>query len=74
VQFDLRFYVVALVFIVFDVEVAFLFPIATVFGKANHLADSRLEIVESGTPEATLTGEKQLTRDATLLFQEMGVH
>jgi NADH-quinone oxidoreductase subunit A len=39
VQFDLRFYVVALIFIVFDVEVAFLFPWATVFGKAHHLAE-----------------------------------
>jgi NADH-quinone oxidoreductase subunit A len=38
VQFDLRFYIVALIFIVFDVEVAFLFPWATVFGKANHLS------------------------------------
>ncbi|HEY6563989.1 MAG TPA: NADH-quinone oxidoreductase subunit A [Pirellulaceae bacterium] len=44
VQFDLRFYVIALIFIVFDVEVAFLFPWATVFGKANHLvAASQLE-------------------------------
>jgi NADH-quinone oxidoreductase subunit A len=31
VQFDLRFYTVALVFIVFDVEVALLWPWATVF-------------------------------------------
>ncbi len=37
VQFDLRFYVVALVFIVFDVEVAFLFPLATVLGKTTNL-------------------------------------
>ncbi len=37
VQFDLRFYVVALLFIIFDVEVAFFFPWATVFGKATHL-------------------------------------
>jgi NADH-quinone oxidoreductase subunit A len=42
VQFDLRFYVVALVFIVFDVEVAFLFPLATVFGKSAALADTAL--------------------------------
>ena len=35
VQFDLRFYVVALLFIIFDVEVAFFFPWATVFGKAT---------------------------------------
>lgn len=38
VQFDLRFYVVALLFIVFDVEMAFFFPWATVFGTANQLA------------------------------------
>ena len=37
VQFDLRFYVVALLFIIFDVEVAFFFPWATVFGKATQL-------------------------------------
>jgi NADH-quinone oxidoreductase subunit A len=35
VQFDLRFYVVALLFVVFDVEVAFLFPWAVVFGTAT---------------------------------------
>ena len=39
IQFDLRFYVVALLFVVFDVEVAFFFPWATVFGTARHLAD-----------------------------------
>jgi NADH-quinone oxidoreductase subunit A len=37
VQFDLRFYVVALLFVIFDVEVAFFFPWAEVFGKANAL-------------------------------------
>jgi NADH-quinone oxidoreductase subunit A len=37
VQFDIRFYVVALLFIVFDVEVAFFFPWAVVFGKATQL-------------------------------------
>ena len=41
VQFDLRFYVVALLFVIFDVEVAFFFPWAVVFGKANNLAMSR---------------------------------
>jgi NADH-quinone oxidoreductase subunit A len=35
VQFDLRFYVVALVFLIFEVEVAFFFPPATVFGTAT---------------------------------------
>jgi NADH-quinone oxidoreductase subunit A len=50
VQFDLRFYVVALLFIIFDVEVAFFFPWATVFGKANqlaHLEDDKTEQVKA---------------------------
>jgi NADH-quinone oxidoreductase subunit A len=38
VQFDLRFYVVALLFVIFDVEVAFFFPWAEVFGRANDVA------------------------------------
>jgi NADH-quinone oxidoreductase subunit A len=42
VQFDLRYYVVALLFIIFDVEVAFFFPWAAVFGKFNALADPRI--------------------------------
>lgn len=33
VQFNIRFYVVALVFVLFDVELVFLFPWATVFGQ-----------------------------------------
>ena len=43
IQFDLRFYVVALLFIIFDVEVAFFFPWAAVYGSAMQLADSRLD-------------------------------
>jgi len=42
VQFDIRFYVVALLFIIFDVEIAFFFPWALVFGGANQLADPQL--------------------------------
>jgi NADH-quinone oxidoreductase subunit A len=42
IQFDLRFYVVALLFIIFDVEVAFFFPWASVYGSAMQLADSRV--------------------------------
>src|SRR5215472_7116821 len=38
IQFDLRYYVVALLFVIFDVEVAFFFPWAVVFGQANTLA------------------------------------
>jgi len=44
IQFDLRFYVVALLFIIFDVEVAFFFPWVTVFGEATQLADHQLSI------------------------------
>ena len=35
IQFDLRFYVVALLFVIFDVELAFFFPWAVVFGSAT---------------------------------------
>lgn len=55
VQFDVRFYVVALLFIIFDVEIAFFFPWSAVFGGANQLIDNRV------TPEArTLISEKLL--------------
>jgi NADH-quinone oxidoreductase subunit A len=46
VQFDLRFYVVALLFVIFDVEVAFFFPWAVVFGKSAQIADSSVEQTE----------------------------
>src|SRR5262249_3268836 len=42
IQFDLRYYVVALLFVIFDVEVAFFFPWAVVFGNANALANPDL--------------------------------
>src|SRR5881397_773912 len=38
VQFDVRYYVVALLFVIFDVEVAFFFPWAVLFGQANGVA------------------------------------
>ena len=65
VQFDLRFYVVALLFIIFDVEVAFFFPWATVFGKATHLMDPNLAKVERQTGE--------LTPAAANVYAELGV-
>ncbi|MEX2114080.1 MAG: NADH-quinone oxidoreductase subunit A [Pirellulales bacterium] len=65
VQFDLRFYVVALLFIIFDVEVAFFFPWATVYGKATHLMDPNL---------AKVTADGTLSEPAAALFTEMGVN
>jgi NADH-quinone oxidoreductase subunit A len=38
IQFDLRFYIVALVYLVFDVEVALFYPWAVVWGNAWKLA------------------------------------
>jgi NADH-quinone oxidoreductase subunit A len=43
VQFDVRYYVVALLFVIFDVEVAFFFPWAITFGKATDLARTDLK-------------------------------
>jgi NADH-quinone oxidoreductase subunit A len=63
VQFDLRFYVVALLFIIFDVEVAFFFPWATVYGKATHLMDPNFQ---------TITAQGELTPHAKALFKELG--
>jgi len=70
VQFDLRFYVVALLFIIFDVEVAFFFPWATVFGKANQIA-----AVPADEPLIVRTnGEtNELTENGKGLYTELGV-
>jgi len=64
VQFDLRFYVVALLFIIFDVEVAFFFPWATVFGKATQLTDPSF---------VSATADGGLTPAAEGLLRELGV-
>jgi NADH-quinone oxidoreductase subunit A len=67
VQFDLRFYVVALLFIIFDVEVAFFFPWATVFGKATQLASPEMPIV------ATTAAGTTLSPQAALRLGELGL-
>src|SRR6266487_2730723 len=54
IQFDLRFYVVALLFVIFDVEVAFFFPWAVVFGTANTLSNPNLPEKERTTLSAQL--------------------
>ena len=40
VRFNIRFYVIALIFILFDVELIFLFPWATVFGNKRLIAET----------------------------------
>jgi NADH-quinone oxidoreductase subunit A len=71
VQFDLRFYVVALLFIIFDVEVAFFFPWATVYGKATQLAADGAPVMaadlDPGAPA------DQLSAVAIARHREMGI-
>jgi NADH-quinone oxidoreductase subunit A len=71
VQFDLRFYVVALLFIIFDVEVAFFFPWATVFGKANQMASPDMPAVVA-TDDGGATGPA-LSPEALERYRELGV-
>jgi NADH-quinone oxidoreductase subunit A len=54
IQFDLRYYVIALLFVIFDVEVAFFFPWAVVLGKANQLADPNLADAQRAALSAQL--------------------
>jgi len=68
VQFDLRFYVVALLFIIFDVEIAFFFPWAAVFGKSTNLMNESFAVVTSQAD-----GTVALTDNAANLYRELGV-
>ncbi len=70
VQFDLRFYVVALLFIIFDVEVAFFFPWATVFGKSVQLTSPTMTVVVAGEEGGDLI---QLSPQAKTRLRELGV-
>ncbi|MDZ4819807.1 MAG: NADH-quinone oxidoreductase subunit A [Planctomycetota bacterium] len=72
VQFDLRFYVIALLFIIFDVEVAFFFPWATVFGKATNLSDPNVPAVVS-VEQPSKPAELRLTPAAASVMREMGI-
>jgi len=65
IQFDLPFYVVALLFVIFDVEVAFFFPWAAVFGEATQLLDARLS-----DPARMQISEKLLNHPAGTLGTE----
>jgi NADH-quinone oxidoreductase subunit A len=57
IQFDLRFYVVALLFVIFDVEVVFFFPWAVVFGKATALAKNMEPSVRAQISEELVAPE-----------------
>lgn len=72
VQFDLRFYVVALLFIIFDVEVAFFFPWATVFGKSTQMMDPNFAVVTASA--AGHGANVELTPGAVGLYRELGVN
>ncbi len=56
VRFDSRYYVVALLFLVFDVELALLFPWATVYGNCIQLADTTLSESARGAISARMGG------------------
>ncbi len=74
IQFDLRFYVVALLFVIFDVELAFFFPWAVVFGSAVRTGDEskpaevRMEAAKNlqphGDPGASAVGDSPASRKA----------
>jgi NADH-quinone oxidoreductase subunit A len=68
VQFDLRYYTVALLFIIFDVEVVFFFPWAMVYGEAMKLADQRLE-----SSDRTAMTERLLSQPAGSLAADQAI-
>lgn len=78
VQFDLRFYVVALLFIIFDVEVAFFFPWATVFGKSTQLMNENIELAVAADLDPTVEtagggAAVALTPVASARLRELGI-
>lgn len=44
-RFDVRFYLIAMLFILFDIEVVFLYPWAVVFGKFNPVIFGLIEMI-----------------------------
>ncbi len=73
VQFDLRFYVVALLFIIFDVEIAFFFPWATVFGKSVQLTSPDMPVVAAEADLGDAANSSVLSAAATERLQELGI-
>ncbi|MBM4074558.1 MAG: NADH-quinone oxidoreductase subunit A [Planctomycetes bacterium] len=81
IQFDLRFYVVALLFIIFDVEVVFFFPWASVFGNAVQLTDTMLPTADRvrlseqllSLPAGSLTPETAVAASTALSLGWVGL-
>jgi NADH-quinone oxidoreductase subunit A len=48
VQFDLRFYIVALVYLIFDVEVALFYPWAVSYGNASNSPEGAFAMRQTG--------------------------
>lgn len=48
INFNIRFYIMALVFIVFDVEIAFMFPVGAVFKSWVQEGNGLLALIEIG--------------------------
>lgn len=80
VQFDLRFYVVALLFVIFEVELVFFFPWATLFGKLNTLSvpaeqttahDQLVKSVAPLAPAGSVVDPHSALTSAWLIFGEM---
>ncbi len=46
IRFDMRFYAVALIFVIFDLEIAFLFPWAAVFRELGEAGSGTLVVIE----------------------------
>jgi NADH-quinone oxidoreductase subunit A len=81
IQFDLRFYVIALLFIIFDVEVVFFFPWGTIFGGATQLADpslaeaTRIALSDKllNVPPGTITAETMVSAEAAQRLAFIGL-
>ena len=71
IQFDVRFYVVALLFVIFDVEMAFFFPWATVFGNANRLAKDDITIEQRIEIQNTLLPNQPQPTEETVGEQKV---
>ncbi len=75
VQFDLRFYVVALLFIIFEVELAFFFPPSVIYGKiCSMLRPSGVELVEASSQGSSSPSvQLKLNSVAAKTLAELGV-